>query len=197
MSTSEGIIPFEPIPNLKVMSVAFLLKNDDDAVIWRAPLKHSLIQQFVSDVEWGSLDYLIIDLPPGTGDEPLSVTHIMGELDGSIIVTTPQEVALLDARKSVTFSRKINVETLGIVENMSGFVCPHCGEKTEIFKTGGGEKAAKELDVDFLGSIPLDPQLVANGDDGTPYVTKNENSPVTKAFQSVAEKIMKKSSLKA
>jgi len=197
LSTSEGIIPFEPIPNLKVMSVAFLLKNDDDAVIWRAPLKHSLIQQFVSDVEWGSLDYLIIDLPPGTGDEPLSVTHIMGELDGSIIVTTPQEVALLDARKSVTFSRKINVETLGIVENMSGFVCPHCGEKTEIFKTGGGEKAAKELDVDFLGSIPLDPQLVANGDDGTPYVTKNENSPVTKAFQSVAEKIMKKSSLKA
>jgi len=196
LSTSEGIIPFEPIANLKVMSVAFLLKNDDDAVIWRAPLKHSLIQQFICDVEWGSLDYLIIDLPPGTGDEPLSVTHIMGELDGSIIVTTPQEVALLDARKSVTFSRKINVETLGIVENMSGFVCPHCGEKTEIFKTGGGEKAAKELDVDFLGSIPLDPQLVANGDAGTPYVIENENSPVTKAFQSLAKRVMEKTSIK-
>lgn len=192
LSTSEGIIPFEPITNLKVMSVAFLLKSDDDAVIWRAPLKHSLIQQFISDVEWGDLDFLIIDLPPGTGDEPLSVTHIMGQLDGSVIVTTPQEVALLDARKSITFSRKINVEALGIVENMSGFVCPHCGEKTEIFKTGGGQKAAKELDVDFLGSVPLDPQIVTQGDDGTPYVEKNPNSPVTQAFQMIAEKILKK-----
>lgn len=192
LSTSEGIIPYEPITNLKVMSVAFLIKNDDDAVIWRAPLKHSLIQQFMSDVEWGDLDYLLIDMPPGTGDEPLSVIHIMGELDGSIIVTTPQDVALLDARKSVTFSRKINVDTLGIVENMSGFICPNCGEKSEIFKMGGGEKAAKDLSVEFLGSVPIDPQIVMESDNGAPYVSNNTESPVITAFQNIVDKIVKK-----
>ncbi len=191
LSTSEGIIPFEPVANLKVMSVAFLLKSDDDAVIWRAPLKHSLIQQFITDVEWGDLDFLIIDLPPGTGDEPLSVAHIIGELDGSIIVTTPQEVALLDARKSVTFSQKINVEVLGIIENMSGFICPNCGEITEIFKTGGGEKAANELGVTFLGRIPLDPMVVIGGDSGTPYIIKDPESQVAKAFQLISQNIVK------
>lgn len=191
LSTSEGIIPFEPVANLKVMSVAFLLKSDDDAVIWRAPLKHSLIQQFITDVEWGDLDFLIIDLPPGTGDEPLSVAHIIEELDGSIIVTTPQEVALLDARKSVTFSQKINVEVLGIIENMSGFICPNCGEITEIFKTGGGEKAANELGVSFLGRIPLDPMVVIGGDSGTPYIVKDPESQVAKAFQQISQNIVK------
>ena len=192
LSSSEGIIPFEPIENLKAMSVAFLLKSDDDAVIWRAPLKHSLIEQFVSDVNWGDLDFLIIDLPPGTGDEPLSVAHIIEGVDGSIIVTTPQEVALLDSRKSVTFSRKLNIPVLGIVENMSGFVCPNCGEKIDLFKVGGGEKAAKELGVDFLGRIPIDPRVVECGDEGKPFIIGNPDSEVAKAYREIAEKIIAK-----
>ncbi|MGA1862889.1 Mrp/NBP35 family ATP-binding protein [Deferribacter thermophilus] len=195
LSSAEGIIPFEPVENLKVMSVAFLLKSDDDAVIWRAPLKHSLIEQFISDVNWGDLDFLIIDLPPGTGDEPLSVAHIIENVDGSIIVTTPQEVALLDSRKSVTFSRKLNIPVLGIVENMSGFVCPNCGEKIDLFKIGGGEKAAKELDVDFLGRVPIDPSVVIDGDSGKPYILNHPESEVTKSFKSIAEKIINKTLL--
>ncbi|BAI80735.1 ATP-binding protein, CobQ/CobB/MinD/ParA family [Deferribacter desulfuricans SSM1] len=192
LSSGEGIIPFEPVENLKVMSVAFLLKSDDDAVIWRAPLKHSLIEQFISDVNWGELDFLIIDLPPGTGDEPLSVAHVIEGVDGSIIVTTPQEVALLDSRKSVTFSRKLNIPVLGIVENMSGFVCPNCGEKIDLFKVGGGEKAAKELNVDFLGRIPIDPSVVLEGDAGKPYILEHPDSEVSKAFKEIAEKVIAK-----
>ncbi|KAA0259394.1 Mrp/NBP35 family ATP-binding protein [Deferribacter autotrophicus] len=192
LSSAEGIIPFEPIENLKTMSVAFLLKSDDDAVIWRAPLKHSLIEQFISDVNWGELDFLIIDLPPGTGDEPLSVAHVIENVDGSIIVTTPQEVALLDSRKSVTFSRKLNIPVIGIVENMSGFVCPNCGERIDLFKVGGGEKAAKELDVDFLGRIPIDPLVVAHGDEGKPYILSHPTSEVSKAYKEIAEKVISK-----
>jgi Mrp family chromosome partitioning ATPase len=191
LSTAEGIIPYEPVHNLFIMSVGFLVRDDDDAVIWRAPLKHSLIEQFLSDVKWGELDFLVIDLPPGTGDEPLSVAHIIGEVDGSVIVTTPQEVALLDSRKSVTFSKKLNVPILGIVENMSGFICPKCGEKTDIFKTGGGEKAANELKVNFLGKIPLDPIVVMQGDSGKPYVIEYPDTEVTNAFRNICEKIIK------
>ncbi|MGA1847185.1 P-loop NTPase [Deferribacter abyssi] len=192
LSSAGGIIPFEPIENLKVMSVAFLLKSDDDAVIWRAPLKHSLIEQFISDVNWGELDFLIIDLPPGTGDEPLSVAHVIENVDGSIIVTTPQEVALLDSRKSVTFSRKLNIPVIGIVENMSGFICPNCGEKIDLFKVGGGEKAAKELNVDFLGRIPIDPLVVAHGDAGKPYILEYPTSEVSNAYKKIAEKVIYK-----
>ncbi|UOD33857.1 Mrp/NBP35 family ATP-binding protein [Deferribacteraceae bacterium V6Fe1] len=191
LSTAEGIIPYEPIENLYIMSVGFLIRDDDDAVIWRAPLKHSLIEQFLSDVKWGELDFLLIDLPPGTGDEPLSVAHVIGDIDGSVIVTTPQEVALLDSRKSVTFSKKLNVPILGIVENMSGFVCPKCGERTDIFKTGGGEKAANELKVNFLGKIPLDPMVVMQGDSGKPYVIEYPNNEVTNSFRQISENIIK------
>jgi len=191
LSTADGIIPYEPIENLYIMSVGFLIRDDDDAVIWRAPLKHSLIEQFLSDVKWGELDFLLIDLPPGTGDEPLSVAHVIGDIDGSVIVTTPQEVALLDSRKSVTFSKKLNVPILGIVENMSGFVCPKCGERTDIFKTGGGEKAANELKVNFLGKIPLDPMLVMQGDSGKPYVIEYPNNEVTNSFRQISENIIK------
>ena len=195
-STPDGIEPPEPIKNLKVMSVGFLLKDDDDAVIWRAPLKHSVIQQFLSDVIWGELDYLIIDLPPGTGDEPLSAAHIIGKIDGSVIVTTPQEVALLDSRKSVTFSNKLNVPVIGIIENMSGLKCPHCNEIINLFKTDGGRKAAEELKVDFLGKIPIDPEVVEDGDNGTPYVINHPDSPVTEAFKDVAEKVIEKTLVK-
>lgn len=191
LSTAEGITPYEPLENLYIMSVGFLIRDDDDAVIWRAPLKHSLIEQFLSDVKWGELDFLLIDLPPGTGDEPLSVAHVIGDIDGSVIVTTPQEVALLDSRKSVTFSKKINVPILGIVENMSGFVCPKCGEKTDIFKTGGGEKAAFDLKVNFLGKIPIDPMVVMQGDSGKPYVIEYPNSEVTNSFRQISENIIR------
>ncbi len=188
----NGIIPFEPIENLFVMSIGVLLRDDDDAVIWRAPLKHSVIQQFLTDVDWGNLDFLLFDLPPGTGDEPLSVSHILKDVDGSVIVTTPQEVALLDSRKSVNFSKKLNIPVLGIVENMSGFVCPKCGERIDIFKVGGGEKAANELNVPFLGKIPLDPEVVANGDLGKPYVFQKPQSEVTNAFLNIAKTVVMK-----
>ena len=190
MSGEDGIVPFEPIEGLKVMSVGFLVENDDDAIIWRAAIKHSMIQQFISDVAWGELDFLIIDLPPGTGDEPLSAAHVIGNVDGSVIVTTPQDVALLDSRKSVTFSRKLNVPIFGIVENMSGFCCPHCGGAVDLFKTGGGEKAALELGVTFLGKIPLEAQVVQDGDSGTPHVIGHPGSPVAKAMKEVTIKIL-------
>lgn len=189
-SSKDGLVPYEPFENLYIMSVGFLIKDDDDAIIWRAPLKHSLIEQFLSEVRWGDLDFLIVDLPPGTGDEPLSVAHVIGNVDGSVIVTTPQEVALLDSRKSVTFSKRLNVPILGIVENMSGFVCPKCGEKTDIFKTGGGEKAAGELHVNFLGKIPLDPALVMQGDLGKPYIIEFPDTKTTESFNLVAERIV-------
>ncbi len=188
MSTGNGIKPVMYYPNLKVVSVAFMLGSTDDAVIWRGPLKHSMIRQFISDVDWGELDYLVVDLPPGTGDEPLSVAQTIQPVTGAIIVTTPQEVALLDSRKTVTFARKLEMPVRGIVENMSGFVCPHCGQRTDIFKTGGGEKAAAEMNVPFLGKIPLDPQVVTGSDAGQPYVEKYPMSEMTNAFFELVKK---------
>ena len=191
-SDENGMLPFEALEGLKVMSVGFLVRDDDDAVIWRAPVKHSMIEQFMSEVEWGELDFLIVDLPPGTGDEPLSVAHIIGkgQVDGSVIVTTPQEVALLDSRKSVTFSRKLDIPIYGIVENMSGMVCPHCNETVDLFKSGGGEKAAKEMDVNFLGRVPIDPMVVVQGDSGKPYVLEVKDTPTANAFKVIAENII-------
>jgi Mrp family chromosome partitioning ATPase len=190
-SGENGLVPFEAAEGLKVMSVAFLLENDDDAIIWRAPVKHGMIEQFISDVDWGDLDFIIIDLPPGTGDEPLSVAHIIGGVDGAVIVTTPQEVALLDSRKSVTFARKLNIPILGIVENMSGMVCPHCGETVDLFKSGGGEKAANEMGVNFLGKVPIDPMVVIQGDSGKPYVLEVKDTPTALAFRKIAENVAK------
>ncbi len=187
LDTGSGIYPVTYYENLQVVSVAFMLQSTDDAVIWRGPLKHSLIRQFISDVQWGDLDYLVVDLPPGTGDEPLSVAQTIKDVDGAIIVTTPQEVALLDSRKTVSFARKLNIRIGGIVENMSGFVCPHCGERTDIFKTGGGEKVAEEMQVPFLGKIPLNPVVVAGGDGGYPYVEKYPDSEMAKAVMQIAE----------
>lgn len=191
VGSSQGMLPVPLYPNLKVLSMAFFLPNADAPIVWRGPLKHGVFQQFLGEVEWGELDYLIVDLPPGTGDEPLSLAHLIGQVDGSIIVTTPQEVALLDSRKAVVFSQMVHVPVAGIVENMSGFLCPHCGKEIDLFKVGGGEKAARELQVPFLGRIPLDPKIVENCDRGKPFVTANPDSRATKAVYEIAEKIEK------
>jgi ATP-binding protein involved in chromosome partitioning len=185
---NEAIRPVEVLPNVKLISMAFLLPNPDSPVVWRGPIKHTAIKQFLGDVEWGDLDFLIVDLPPGTGDEPLSVAHLIEGMDGSIIVTTPQDVALLDSRKSVNFSRILKIPVIGIVENMSGLKCPECGHLIPLFKIGGGEKAAIDLGVPFLGRVPIDPEVVQKSDSGTPYVVSYPDAEVTKAYKEIAEK---------
>ncbi len=148
------------------MSPGFSLSSQDDAIIWRGPMKANAIRQFLQDVAWGDLDYLVVDSPPGTGDEPLSVCQLIKELDGAVIVTTPQKVASVDVRKSITFCRQLKVPVLGVIENMSGFACPKCGEVTPILGSGGGQRMAAEMGVPFLGSIPIDPAVALAGDSG-------------------------------
>lgn len=187
--TNENIQPVVHSSNLKVMSMAFFLRQDSDAVIWRGPLKGVLIKQFIKDVDWGKLDYLIIDAPPGTGDEPLSVAQLIEDADGAVIVTTPQEVALLDIRKSITFCRQLNMKVLGIVENMSGLACPHCHKNIDLFKSGGGIKVAKEMNVPFLGSIPIEPAVVEAGDTGIPVVASQPDGAVAAAYTNIVTKL--------
>lgn len=179
----------EGIPNLKVMSVGFLLETEDAPVIWRGPMKNSIIKQFLKDVVWGELDYLIIDCPPGTGDEPLSVIQLLGKADGAIIVTTPQDISSVDVSKNINFAEQMKIPVTGIVENMSGFVCPHCNEVTYIFKEGGGKKLAEKYELPFLGSIPLDPALGEAGDSGKPYVAEFKDSLVSKTYESIIKKL--------
>ena len=180
----------EPVDSkgLKVISMAFALSGADSAVVWRGPMKMAAIKQFMSDVNWGNLDFLIIDLPPGTSDEPLSVVQLLPDLSGAVIVTTPQEVALLDSRKAVNMVKSMNVPLLGIVENMSGLRCPHCGEILEIFKTGGGKKAAEELKVPFLGAVPLDPEVAPLGDSGVAFVEKE--TAAKESFEKIVDKVL-------
>ena len=189
---SDGIAlrPVEMNKNLKVMSIGFMLDDRDAAVIWRGPMKYNVIKQFLKDVDWGDLDFLIVDSPPGTGDEPLSVVQLLERATGGIIVTTPQDVALNDVRKSVTFCRQLNLPVLGVVENMSGFVCPQCGTKTDIFKTGGGKVMADDMGVPFLGSIPIDPRIVEACDGGRPYVEHYADSETAKAFERIVSPIL-------
>jgi Mrp family chromosome partitioning ATPase len=184
------LVPVDVPPSLKLVSMAFLLPSKDSALTWRGPVRSSAVQQFIEDVNWGPLDYLIIDMPPGTGDEALSIIQLIPKADGTVIVTTPQEVSLLDARKTVTFSSIANIPIIGIVENMSGFVCPHCGEVTNIFKSGGGEDAANQLGIQFLGRIPLEAGVVNSGDKGMPVVITEPDSASAKAFKSVVAKIV-------
>lgn len=189
LGTDNGsIIPVIMPPHLKVVSMAFLLKDKDTPVIWRGPLKMQAIQQFLADVRWGELDYLIIDLPPGTGDEPLSIAQLIPG-GNAIIITTPQDVALLDSRKAVNFAKTLKMPIVGILENMSGLICPHCKKKIDLFKTGGGSKAARDLTVPFLGSIPIDPKIVETGDSGKPFVLEYSKSKSTKEFSKVIKKI--------
>ncbi len=187
----DRILPVSVTENLKLVSMAFLLQDPDLPVIWRGPLKMKAIRQFLGDVEWGNLDWLIVDSPPGTGDEPLSVAQLI-PATGAIIVTTPQDVSILDSRKAVNFARKLNLQIVGIIENMSGFVCPHCGERINLFKEGGGERAAAELGVTFLGRVPIDPNIVESGDDGKPFVSSQPESEATKAFTRIVEKVIER-----
>jgi Mrp family chromosome partitioning ATPase len=172
--------------NLKVMSMGFLLpETGDEAVIWRGPVKMGLIKQFLQDVSWGDLDALIVDCPPGTGDEPLSVLQMLGPDAEAVIVTTAQGVAIDDVRRSVTFCRQVGNPVFGIVENMSGFVCKHCSEVQDIFGSGGGEKLATEMGVNFLGRIPIDPEVVRSTDEGYPISKIDPDGPVGAAFKEI------------
>ena len=186
----ETMIPPLVGRTLKVMSLGFMLRGKDDAVIWRGPMKMGAIKQLLKDTEWGELDYMIIDCPPGTGDEPLSVVQLIDNPDGAIVVTTPQELALLDVRKSINFCRKLELPVLGVIENMSGFVCPKCGEVLNIFKKGGGEEMAREMDVPFLGRIQIDPGIVRSGDSGEPLTDRDAESESREAFDSICNKIL-------
>jgi len=185
---NQYLIPVSVTPNFSVMSTAFLLQSKDSPIIWRGPLKSGIIKQFIGQVAWGNLDYLIVDLPPGTGDEPLSIGQLIKNVSGVIVVTTPQDVALLDSRKAVNFAKILKMPVIGILENMSGFVCPHCGKEIDLFKVGGGEVAARELGVPFLGRVPIEPRIVETGDSGKPFVEEYPNSVATKAFLEIVEK---------
>lgn len=191
-SSDNSLLPIELRKDLKVMSIGFLLRNREDAVIFRGPRKYHTIRQFLKDVEWGDLDYLVIDSPPGTGDEPLTVAESIPDADGAIVVTTPQQVAINDVRKSISFCRNVKLPIIGVIENMSGFICPHCGKEVDIFSRGGGEQMAKEMNVQFLGRVPLDPQIVTCGDQGTPFVQAFPESPSTLAFHNAVNSILQR-----
>ena len=186
----KGLEPVIGPLNILTVSMEFLLQSADTPVIWRGPLKMRVISEFLSKVNWGTLDYLIIDLPPGTGDESLSIMQLLPDLDGVIIVTTPQEVALLDSRKAASMVRQMNIPILGLIENMSGFHCPHCGEVTNIFGKGGGKNAAKELNLFFLGDLPFDHRVMLLSDEGKPFIVTESKTPVAQAFQKVVERLL-------
>jgi Mrp family chromosome partitioning ATPase len=185
----SGIEPVKVTQTLKAVSIALAGYDPDRPIIWRGPLKASVIRQFLADVNWGDLDYLIIDSPPGTGDEPLSACQLIPNISGAVIVTTPQQVAVMDARKTIEFAKELKIPVIGVIENMSGFICPHCGKETDVFKRGGGEKAAAELGVPFLGRVPLDAALVEMGDEGKPFVFFGRNSKAAEAFMKIVKDI--------
>jgi len=187
----KRIEPVHVTGTLAVMSMAFLLPDTSTPVVWRGPMKMIAIQQFLDEVNWGTLDYLVVDLPPGTGDEALSIAQLAPNVKGAVIVTTPQDVAVLDAVKSVKFIEKLEVPVIGIIENMSGMICPHCGDVIDLFGKGGGKKAAEDLHVPYLGAIPLDPEMVKAGDEGRPYVLRHADTPTWKAVDAVMEKLVK------
>jgi len=186
----DYLVPPEFEGDMKVMSLGFLIRGKNEAVVWRGPMKTQAINQLLKDTLWGPLDYLVIDCPPGTGDEPLSVIQLIGDVDGAVVVTTPQEVALADVRRSINFCQALKVPVLGVVENMSGFVCPHCGERTDIFKSGSGEAMAAKMGVPFLGSVPIDPEVMRSCDAGRPYVYYHPTSETANAFGRIVEPIL-------
>ena len=187
----EEIVPITYESDLlKVMSMGFLLQGTEQAVIWRGPLKYSMIKDFISRVQWGDLDYLVVDCPPGTGDETLSVAQFLKEKAKAVIVTTPQQVATIDVEKCITFCKQLELPVAGVIENMSGFVCPHCGQSTEIFSKGGGELLADRYGIPFLGSIPLDPAIAQSGDEEKPYIYFYSKSATAKVFEDIIERII-------
>jgi len=190
INENQLLLPKQVNGSLKVVSVQALMQDKDQATIWMGPAKTGMIRQFVSSVDWGELDFLIIDAPPGTGDEPLTVVQTIPEALG-IIVTTPQEVALADIRKSISFCKTVHLKTLGIVENMAGFKCPHCNESIDLFSSGGGERTASAQGLGFLGSIPFDTQVVISGDKGVPMMLQDKETEFTKAFNVVVDNVIK------
>ncbi len=192
INQNKKLIPIRYSKNLKAVSIEALNAGKDDAIIWRGPMKISAIKQFFGHVEWGELDYLIIDSPPGTGDEPLTVAQTVPDAQ-AIIVTTPQEISLADVRKSINFCQTVKMRIFGLIENMSGFSCPHCDREISLFGAGGGEKTARLAEINFLGKIPFDPRVVACGDSGTSFQEMHPDSPVAKTFVKIAEKMSSKS----
>lgn len=182
------LIPMNYNDNLRVISIESLMPDKDEAVIWRGPVKFAAIRQFIGEVEWGELDYLLIDAPPGTGDEPLTIAQQITDAR-AVIVTTPQEVALADVRKSINFCHVVKMDIFGMIENMSGYTCPHCNETVDLFGTGGGERTAKELGINFLGRVPFDPRMVACGDSGKCMQNEDKDAPVSRAFASIADRM--------
>ncbi len=183
------LIPVKWHDNLKVMSLGFLLPDDNEAVIWRGPVKGSLIKQFIEEVAWGNLDYLVVDCPPGTGDEPLSVLQILGDDAKAVVVTTPQGVAIDDVRRSITFCNKVGNPIAGVIENMSGFVCPKCKDVVDVFGSGAGKKLAEETGIPFLGAIPLDPEVARAGDLGKVFMESDDDQPTVKAMDEIVSKL--------
>jgi len=184
-----GIIPVKGPLNVKVVSMDYLLPDDETPVIWRGPMKTMAIKQFLAEVAWGELEYLFIDLPPGTGDEALTIAQSIPGIDGAVIVTIPSEVSQIVVKRAIGFCRRLNLSVIGVVENMSVFVCPRCGYVVDIFGVGGGEKIARDMGVVFLGKIPLDPEISRYSDTGTPIVIGDPDSPVAKAFEKIAHKV--------
>lgn len=187
-SSEHKIVPIPYMENLSVLSIGNLLPDKDNAVIWRGPMKISAIRQFVADAKWGELDYLIIDAPPGTGDEPLTVAQDFKGVR-AVVVTTPQEISLADVRKSINFCHSVAMPVVGVIENMSGYICPDCGHTDDLFGSGGGEKTAKNMGVPFLGKIPIDGKMVASGDLGKPYMMDNTDTPVALSYASILDAV--------
>jgi len=197
--SNEGWSPVYVEDNLGVISIGFLLPSEDDAVVWRGPKKNALIKQFLTDVIWGELDFLIVDTPPGTSDEHISIVQYlnMGPTDGAIIVTTPQEVALADVRKEINFCHKTNVPILGVIENMSFFICPHCEGCSEIFKgkTGGATGMCQKYNLELLGSIPIDPTITQACENGISLVTNHPDCQSSKKYIEIVDKVLAKSNI--
>ncbi|MCX8188783.1 MAG: Mrp/NBP35 family ATP-binding protein [Nitrososphaeria archaeon] len=188
-SDSDGILPLIGPLGIRVVSTEFILPDENTPVIWRGPLKMNVIRDFLAEISWGELDFLLIDLPPGTGDEALSIAQFLPDLDGVIVLTIPSQVSQVVVKKSVNFARRLNLPVIGIVENMSGFVCPNCGTKIDIFQSGGGKKISEELDIPFLGNIPIDQRICEDSDNGKPFILEHRDSPASKAFMEIVDKI--------
>lgn len=189
-ANDKGIIPAETKYGVSIISMAFLLQSEDTPVIWRGALRHKAVQQFLEDVVWENKDYVIMDFPPGTGDEALTVAQLVPDAEGVVIVATPQEIALLDVKKAINFAHQTKLKVLGVIENMSGFVCPHCGEEIQLFGKGGAETVAKNMGVDFLGRIPFTTGVVENADKGIPGISTDKK--FADEFGSIAERLVGK-----